>query len=140
MCSTHYVIAVGKYGDAIIAHSITTGAANQRVATRYHAAQSRGAANPSDRASVDVPLITIHHVITIAQRGDAAFAHLIIIGATHQRVGRGYHSANTRSATAPGHRASVAAPIATIHHVIAIAGEQSNTLTAHIITVGAANQ
>ena len=66
-------------------------------------------------------------------------AHIITIGATHQRVGAGYRASHPHGTTAPGHRTFVAAPTRTTHHIITVA-KRRDAAIAHLITICATNQ
>ena len=132
--TTHHIIAIAEQRDALLAHMITIAATNQRVAARYHAANTRCATAPRHRAFVAAPTDTTHHIIAVSQRSNAIPANSIICRAANQRVATRYRAANARCATAPGHRAFGAVPVLTTHHVIAI-GKSSDAAIAHQIPI-----
>ena len=140
--AAHHVIAVGEYGDDVVAHTIVRLRANQRVCAGNHTANTHRAVAPGYRTRVGdgavSPGIAAHHIIPVTKRDAASVAHAVIHRTADQRVAAGNDAAHPRRAAAPGRCTGfgdgAVVPADAIHHIIAIAGKGGDGAVADAVT------
>src|SRR5262249_20899616 len=110
---------------------ITGVAADEAIGVGNAAADPRGAAAPSCRPALAVPVPTSDHIVAVAQGGDATVTDRISGVATKGAIGGGNDTADPGAATSPGRCPTGAVPSRATDHVVAVA--QESDAIAHLV-------
>src|SRR5439155_10038729 len=124
----------------VAAHGISRVAADQAILGGNDATDARRAAAPRCCSPTTVPIRTEDLVVAVGERGGVApdeipeiAVHSITGVAADQTIGFGDGATDPAAAIGPGRRPAIAVPIATEHHVVAVA-QHLDAGRAHCVT------
>src|SRR5207248_1622472 len=114
-----------RASNHVVAIAIAGVAADEAIGIRDAATGPRAAVAPGHRPTIAVPVRALNQVVAVAQRDDDGVAAIVtdlILGiAADKAIGVGDDAADPCIAAAPGYRPTLAVPIRTNDHIVAVA-------------------